>query len=220
MTDDAQTWVLIHSERSAMADTLGTLTTAQWAEPSLCAGWTVKLAAAHILAGAEQTAGSFLTGMAGTGFRFNTLMDRRAHVLGELGTTEIVDRIRARTTTTNHPPAPVMAMLGEIVVHGEDIRRPLGLSGTVDPRAVTACLEMYKSATFPVGGRKRMQGLRLTATDVDWSHGEGPEVSGSGTSLLLAMTGRAVSAGDLTGDGAPVLESRTGTRRGGSPVSS
>ncbi len=220
MTDDGQTWALIHSERSALAVTLDTLSTDQWAEPSLCTGWTVKLAAAHILAGAEQTTGSFLTGMAGTGFRFNTLMDRRAHELGELGTTEIVERIRARTTTTNRPPAPVMAMLGEIVVHGEDIRRPLGLPGAVDPRAVAACLEMYQRASFPVGGRKRMQGLRLTATDVDWSHGEGPEVSGSGLSLLLAMTGRAVSPGDLTGDGAPVLESRTGTRRGESSVDS
>lgn len=220
MTDDGQTWVLIHSERSALADTLDTLTADQWAEPSLCAGWTVKLTGAHILAGAEQTTASFLTGMAGTGFRFNTLMDRRAHVLGELGTAEIIERIRARATTTNHPPAPVMAMLGEIVVHGEDIRRPLGLTGTVDPRAVTACLGMYKSATFPVGGRKRMQGLRLTATDVDWSHGQGPEVSGSGLSLLVAMTGRSVSAGELTGDGAPLLESRIDTSRGESPVGS
>jgi len=116
--------------------------------------------------------------------------------------------LRKRTTTTNRPPAPVMAMLGEIVVHGEDIRRPLGKSGAVSEQAVVACLEMYKSASFPVGGKKRIPGLRLVATDVRWSHGDGPEVSGPGLSLLLAMTGRAAGLEELSGDGVALLTDR------------
>jgi hypothetical protein len=67
---------------------------------------------------------------------------------------------------------------------------------------------MYTSANFPVGGKKRIQGLRLVATDTGWTHGTGPEVSGPGLSLMLAMTGRAAGLDDLSGDGATLIGQR------------
>ena len=124
MSDDATTWAMIHAERKALADTIGELTPDQWDSASLCAGWSVGFLAAHILAGAEQTPGHFITGLAAAGFRFNALMERDARSRCALTRAQIADRLRQRTTTTNHPPAPVAAMLGEVVVHGEDIRRP------------------------------------------------------------------------------------------------
>ncbi|HEY5023343.1 MAG TPA: maleylpyruvate isomerase family mycothiol-dependent enzyme [Acidimicrobiales bacterium] len=208
MPDNATTWKLIHSEREALIDTLSGLSPEQWAAPSLCAGWSIQLAAGHVLAGAEQTPLAFTSGLISSGLRFNTMVDRDARRLGALDGAEIIERLRARTTTTNHPPAPVGAMLGEVVVHGEDIRRPLGVSSPVAPDAVVACLEMYKRANFPVGTKKRIAGLRLAASDVDWSHGTGPDVNGPALSLLLAMTGRALGLDALTGDGVAVLRSR------------
>jgi uncharacterized protein (TIGR03083 family) len=208
MADDALTWDMIHAERKALADTLESLTAQQWAAPSLCAGWTVRLAAAHVVAGAEQTPPRFFAGLARNGFQFNKMIDRDAHRLGLLEPDDIVARLRARTTTTNRAPAPVMAMLGEVVAHGEDIRRPLGLKGVAGEQATGACLRMYQAATFPVGGKKRIRGLRLTATDLDWSYGDGPEVSGPGLSLMLAMTGREAGMEGLTGDGTTVLRAR------------
>jgi hypothetical protein len=85
-------------------------------------------------------------------------MQRDAHARASLAPAELVERLRNRTTTTNRPPAPVMAMLGEIVVHGADLRRPLGLPSTVGDDAALACLNMYKTASFPVGGKKRIGG--------------------------------------------------------------
>jgi len=208
MPDDATTWSLIHSERAALADTLEGLSTEQWATPSLCAGWSIQRATAHVLAGAEQTALRFFAGMAASGFRFNAMVDRDASRLGSLAPNELIERLRARTTTKNHPPAPVMAMLGEVVVHGEDIRRPLGLRGDTADGATVACLEMYKGANFPVGAKKRVTGLRLVATDADWTYGAGPELAGPGLSLLLAMTGRAAGLDALTGDGVAVVRAR------------
>jgi uncharacterized protein (TIGR03083 family) len=206
--DNAKTWDLIHAERAAMADTLAALSPSQWAEPSLCGTWTVQIAAGHIVAGAEQTRTNFMRRMAATGFRFNTMIDRDARRFGALAPTEIVDRLRATTTTTNGPPAPVITMLGEVVVHGEDIRRPLGQSGATNPEAIAACLEMYSKAGFPVGGKRRIAGLRLVADDVDWSHGDGPEVAGGGLSLLLAMTGRPAGLQGLSGEGVASLRDR------------
>jgi uncharacterized protein (TIGR03083 family) len=214
MADDTTTWRLIHAERAALADTLETLTPRQWDARSLCTGWTVRITAAHVLSGAEQTPANFFRGMLGSGFRFNTFIDRAAHRMGALEPDQIVDRLRLRTATTNHPPAPVMAMLGEVVVHREDLLRPLGLQGTPSEEALDACLDMYTSANFPVGGKKRIQGLRLVATDTGWTHGTGPQVSGPGLSLMLAMTGRAVGLDDLSGDGAALIGQRMTARAG------
>jgi uncharacterized protein (TIGR03083 family) len=214
MPDDAKTWAMIHSERKALAATLEGLTPGQWSLASLCAGWTVGFLAAHVLAGAEQTPGHFLGGMVSTGFRFSALMERDARSRDQLSAGQIADRLRQRTTTTNRPPAPVLAMLGEVVVHGEDIRRPAGVAGRVADDTVDACLQMYTTARFPVGGKKRIQGLRLVATDTGWSYGAGPEVSGPAMSLLLAMTGRRAGLDELTGDGAVTLARRLTPRAG------
>jgi hypothetical protein len=99
-------------------------------------------------------------------------------------------------------------MLGEIVVHSEDIRRPLGIPGSAAAEAIDACLQMYTQASFPVGGKQRIDGLRLVAADTGWAHGQGAEVSGPGLSLMLAMTGRDAGLAELTGDGVPTLRSR------------
>jgi len=48
----------------------------------------------------------------------------------------------------------------------------------------------------------------LRATDVDWTHGSGPEVTGPAHSLLMAMTGRKDALADLSGDGVDTLRSR------------
>jgi uncharacterized protein (TIGR03083 family) len=206
--DDTKTWQLIHQERAALADTLASLTSDQWEQRSLCGTWSVHIAAGHVLAGAEQTRARFLRGMLVNGFRFNTMIDRDAHRLGALPPQEIVMRLRATTSTTNGPPAPVMTMLGEVVVHGQDIRGAVGARSITDPAAVAACLQMYSGANFPLGSKKRIHGLHLVAGDVGWSHGEGAEVSGPGIALLMAMTGRPAGLDGLTGDGLATLRSR------------
>ena len=83
-----------------------------------------------------------------------------------------------------------MAMLGEIVVHGEDIRRPLGLKHRPPEAALTAVADSWKNSNLLIGAKRRITGLRLRATDTGWAHGDGPEVSGPLLSLILAMTGR------------------------------
>jgi uncharacterized protein (TIGR03083 family) len=207
VADNEKIWALIHAEREKVADTIDGLTPEQWSRPSLVAGWSVGTLAGHILAAAEQTPGKFLKQMAASGFRFDRSMDRKAKTT-QLSQSEIVTRLRQRTATTNRPPGPPVAMLGEIVVHGEDLRRPLGLTRSVPAEAVNACLDMYKKTNFPVGGKKRTAGLRLVTTDTGWSRGDGPEVSGPGLSVLLAMTGRAAGLEGLSGDGVAALRQR------------
>lgn len=206
----SEIWGYIHSERSDLADTLEVLTPEQWATASWCEGWSVQETAGHVVAAAEQTFRNFYKELAQARFRFNVFTANGAARLGAAGPQELVRRLRARTTTTNHPPAPVIAMLGEIIVHGDDIRRPLGLTHMSPEPALCALADSWKRSNLLTGAKRRICGLRLKATDAGWVHGEGPEVTGTLQSLILAMTGRVGALGDLTGDGVSVLTSRCG----------
>jgi hypothetical protein len=56
--------------------------------------------------------------------------------------------------------------------------------------------------------KRRHEGLRLVATDQEWSWGAGEEVTGP--SEALAVTGRVVALDDLGGPGVDVLRNRLG----------
>jgi uncharacterized protein (TIGR03083 family) len=201
-------WKYIHSERAQMAETWVALSPDQWAAASWCDGWSVQDTAGHVLAAAEQTPANFYKELISAGLKFNVFTDRAARRLASIGPDELVRRLQARTSTTNHPPAPVMAMLGEIVVHGEDIRRPLGLKHQSPEAALVAVADSWKNSNLLIGSKRRITGLRLRATDAQWSHGDGPEVSGPLVSLVMAMTGRKAVHADLSGDGVAILATR------------
>ena len=208
MATDQETWALVHAERARIADLFDSFTETQWETMSLCRGWSVKLCAAHIMASGEQTAPRFMTSLLANGFRFNVMIDRAAHRLGQLETKEIIRRLRDRTTTTNKAPAPVVAVLGEVVVHGSDIRLPLGIVDNVAPAAKIASLNSFTSSNFPVPTKRIIEGLSLRATDLEWSFGQGPEVAGPSQSLLLAMTGRSAGLRALEGEGLETMSAR------------
>jgi uncharacterized protein (TIGR03083 family) len=192
-----------------LADTWESLTPEQWSSPSWCEGWTVQETAGHVLAAAEQTPANFFKEFASAGFKFNVFAQRGADRVAKLGPNELVRRLRARTSTRNHPPGPVSAMLGEVVVHGDDMRRPLGLSHQTPEAALVVVADSWKKTNILIGSKKRIEGLRLIATDSTWTNGEGPEVSGPLQSLVLAMTGRKQVLSDLSGDGVAILARRT-----------
>jgi len=201
-------WKHIHSERTDTVDTWAALSPEQWASASWCEGWSVQDTAGHILAAAEQTPANFFKEMAAARFRFNVFAEHAAKRLGSLGPNELVRRLSLRTTTKNHPPAPVIAMLGEIVVHGEDIRRPLGIVHRSPEAALVAVADNYKKTNLLIGSKRRIAGLGLRATDVDWAQGQGPEVSGPLISLIMAMAGRPGVYPDLMGEGVVSLSER------------
>jgi uncharacterized protein (TIGR03083 family) len=202
-------WGYIGSERSALADTWDTLTAEQWSSPSWCEHWSVKEVAGHVLAAAEQTPRKFFKELSSARFKFDVFTERGAERNSALEPTALARRLRARTTTRNHPPGPSSAMLGEIIVHGDDIRRPLGLTHHSPEPALLIVADAWSKSDLLIGSKSRVKGLRLVATDATWTHGDGPEVLGPLQTLLLAMTGRAHVLGELSGDGVPVLSGRS-----------
>lgn len=201
-------WTTIAAERGALADDLAALTPAQWETPSLCAGWTVRDVVAHLSATASMSPVKFFAGMARAGFNFaNFSRGEMAKHRGADPAATLAD-FRSLQHSTSAPPGPKTSWLGEIVIHGADIRRPLGIAHTYPPGAVRQVIDFYKGSNMLSGAKKRIAGLALHATDEDWRHGQGEAVEGPLPALLLAMTGRRAACDDLTGPGVATLRTR------------
>lgn len=201
-------WPVIHAEREALAVDLAALTDEQWAMPSLCGDWTVRQVLAHMTATARMTPVKFFAAFTGSGFRFGAMQAK--DIAKETGGTPAdgLAQFRSLITASTHPPGPVDAMLGEVIIHAEDIRRPLGITREYPAAAVTRVAEFCRGSNLLLGGKKRSTGLTLRATDTGWSAGGGPVVSGPAVSLVLAITGRTAALADLSGDGLAELRSR------------
>jgi uncharacterized protein (TIGR03083 family) len=205
---DGDVWSMIHAERAALAADLDSLEEARWTTPSLCGEWTVRDVLAHMTATAKTSAPGFFGKMIKSGFNFKKVQAK--DIAGERGSTpsDTLKGFKAQVSSTKHPPGPIDSWLGEAIVHAEDIRRPLGIEHDYQPAAVARVADFYKGSNLIIGAKKRISGLRLTATDTDWTFGDGPEVSGPILSLVMAMTGRKATLADLEGDGVTPLSSR------------
>ncbi|WP_043621710.1 maleylpyruvate isomerase family mycothiol-dependent enzyme [Nonomuraea candida] len=201
-------WTLIHAERAALADDLAGLTEERWATPSLCAGLTVHEVLAHLTAGASLTPLRWLAGVIHCRFDFDKQVAMRlAEQLGGSGA-ETLDRFRNVVTSTTSPPLPAVAMLGETIVHGEDIRRPLGIHRDHPIATVTRVAEYYQGSDLVVQAKGRLGGLRLVADDGPFASGSGALVSGRTVALVMAMTGRGAYCDELKGEGVALLRER------------
>jgi uncharacterized protein (TIGR03083 family) len=204
----ASPWPLIHAERRALAEDLASLDDAQWSTPSLCGDWTVRDVLGHMTATARMTPARFLTEMAGSGFRFNAMNAKNVRRETAGTPAQGLAEFRGLESRTTSPPGPTVAMLGEAIIHGEDIRRPVGIYRDYPTEAVIQVADFFKGSNLLIGSKDRIAGLTLRATDTQWSAGSGPEVSGPVLSLTLAMTGRSAALADLSGDGLATLQAR------------
>ncbi|MGX1779041.1 maleylpyruvate isomerase family mycothiol-dependent enzyme [Nocardia brasiliensis] len=204
----AEIWALTHTERAALAEDLAGLDETQWASPSLCGRWTVEEVVAHLTAAASVGRIRWVLSALGARFDFALHNDRRLAEHRGATPAETLDRFRAIGTSTTATFGATAAWLGEVVVHAQDIRRPLGLPREPALAAVTAVARFYASRDFTVSGHSAIAGLRMTATDGPFEIGTGPEVRGTTTALVMAMAGRSAYCDDLTGPGLPTLRSR------------
>jgi uncharacterized protein (TIGR03083 family) len=203
-------WALVAAERSDLADLGASLTQAQWDTPSLCDGWTVRHVFAHLVMGTVQDFRGLLPFIVRSPFDLDRASMRAAIAAGEAREPDqLVSTLRLNAASRKRLPGTTTAgVMAEALVHGQDIRRPLGVT-RVPPvdRTVLALWSMVRTG-FGLGNTKRIAGLRLVATDVDWSHGDGPEVRGPAETLLMATCGRRVALSDLDGPGVDTLRSR------------
>ena len=204
-------WPLVHAERDALIADLEQVPAAGWEKPSLCDGWTVHDVAAHLVDSALTTRLGFAAALVRARFDFhrlneNGIRNRRGATPGET-----LDALRAVARSTATPPAPLDSRLVEEVVHGEDIRRPLGLKRSYPTECVRRAMHSMASTPTSLGGGKETAArVRFEADDADFVLGDGPVVSGPAVSLLLALSGRRAALADLAGPGLGTLRAHLG----------
>lgn len=206
----------IADERRGLADLLSDLTVEQRAVPSLCSGWTVQVVAGHLVVSLEVSLPRFALAVLRSRGSFDRANDRLARGQAERPFDEVITVLRQGADSRFTPPgAGPEVPLTDLLVHGLDIRWPLGLARHVPEERLQKSLTFLTSASARGFVAKNvLQGLRIEAADTDWFHGSGPTVLGDAEALLLALTGRTSALSHLRGDGAPTLRDRLLTPRG------
>jgi uncharacterized protein (TIGR03083 family) len=167
-----------------------------------CTPSAVHDVAAHLVDSARTTRLGFVLGLVRARFDFDRQNTRGVERERGASPEETLARLRAVAPRTSSYPGPYDSRLVEEVVHGEDVRRPLGLTRSYPQEVVVRALRHQTRTPASFGGAKQFVGVtRLTATDAGVSFGAGPEVRGTALSLLLAVTGRSVALADLDGPG-------------------
>jgi uncharacterized protein (TIGR03083 family) len=190
----------ISEERLALADLLAGLDAAQLSTPSLCAGWTVHDVAAHLTMGFNVAGVAFLWHALIEPMSFSGAMDRLTKQHGQRPIEGIVAQLRDEAGNPRHPPGMPMAPLVDLLVHGEDVRRPLGITREIPfTRAAAAMTFVTGGRAFGFAPASRFRGLRFVATDGDRAWGSGQVVHGPVMSLLLGALGRRVAFDELGG---------------------
>lgn len=201
---------MARAERADLAEFLSTLTPQQWAAPSLCTKWSVKDVVAHTISYEELGAIGLLK-------RFAKGRIVRANEVGvaefaALSPQELLEFLNRHLT-----PGGLTAGFGGMIafvdgtIHHQDIRRALGQPRTIPADRLKRLLELLPGNPR-LRPNKWIKGLRLRATDIDWEHGRGPEVSGPGEALAMAMAGRPAALAELAGPGQATLAARLGGR--------
>jgi uncharacterized protein (TIGR03083 family) len=205
---DGQLWALAQAERAALAEDLAGLSTEQWRHATLCGEWDVEQVVAHLTAAASLSQSQWLRSMLAARFRPDVHNQRRLAEHRGTSPPETLDQFRAVITSTIAPTSHTAAYLGEVVVHAQDIRQPLGLVRTPNVDALTPVADFFARRDFTVPSRSRVAGLQLRADDGPFATGTGPLVTGSTLALVMSMAGRVPYVAELDGPGVPTLRSR------------
>ena len=200
-------------ELASISDLAHGLTDAQWDTASLCEGWRVRDVVSHMCLGYTTPMPVMLAKIARRGFNVpraskeESIAFGSAHTPGQiLAIFDTIHRDGVRKGITK-VIKPTEALVDHLT-HHQDIRRPLGMPRAMPEDRLRAALDVIPSLGGFVKAKQRTAGLRLVADDLDWSHGDGPEVRGAGEAILLVATGRPVALDELKGDGVDVLRSR------------
>ena len=209
VSDRSVIWQAVHEERRRLVSDLEGITLEQWQTPSLCPGWSVHDVVAHLIDSAVTTRLGFVRQMVTARFDFDRANDDGVAKHKAIEPVETLDAFRTVVNRTDRPPGPLATRLVEAYVHGEDIRRPLGIHGDYPGEHVMTALEhMARTGAGFGGGKERVRGLRLSPLPLGQAIGKGPDGRGNASAWLLAAAGRPTGSEELTGDGAQVLAAR------------
>jgi uncharacterized protein (TIGR03083 family) len=191
--------------------TATTFSAEEWARPSLCDGWSNHDVLAHLVVGYSAGAVAVTAEMRRHSWSFdraNAAMARSLAVRTPMQLLDDFDRLtqRPRGLGRYFPP---QLLLGDHITHELDMLFALGRAPAIPADGLVAVLNTQVSVPNPfVPAYRNGRGLRLVATDADWTHGHGPLVRGPAAELVSVLGNRPAMLTRLDGDGVEVLASR------------
>jgi uncharacterized protein (TIGR03083 family) len=201
MNDDAGLQPAVATEFLALAGLLDAATEAQWATPSLCAGWRVREVVAHMTMAARYSQEEFMAELRRCEFDFGRLSNEVAARDGELPASELVANLRSEVMQHWTPPGGGWhGALNHVVIHGLDMTVPLGVPRRSPDATIRVVLDDLTAGGVQAHFGTSIEGRSLQATDLDWSYGAGPPLRGPAEYLALVMCGRSVPEGRLEGE--------------------
>ena len=203
----ATIWQTVHSERRRLVADLSGLSEDQWRLPSLCPGWDVHDVLAHLVDTARTGRAAFVRDLLRARMDFDRANQHGIVRHKRRDPRDTVKALMEAADLTRTPPANLATRLVEAIVHGEDIRRPLGIAGSYpEPAIVQALVYQMRTPVSFGGGRERVAGLRLIdrRTGASWGQGD-DDVEADAIDLLVAVSGRRLDRERLTGSGASRL---------------
>ncbi|MBF6285736.1 maleylpyruvate isomerase family mycothiol-dependent enzyme [Nocardia cyriacigeorgica] len=189
---EEQIWQAVAAERRRLIELLADLPEQAWDHDSLCEGWRVREVVAHVVISSEAKLGWLLWQLVrarGSIDRLNR--DTAIRLAAQVDSAELLRRLRAsadrRFTPIGSTPTD---RLMDLLVHGQDITVPLGLRYEIPAEPARWALHRVWTMGWPFHAARKLAGYRLTATDTDWSAGEGTPIAAPASTLLLVLTGR------------------------------
>jgi len=200
---------LIAAQRRELADMLSGLSPGQWRGPSLCAGWTVAHVVAHLTMPFRISEQEFMAAMRRAGGQFTAVSDEVANRDSRLPPAELVAALRDNADNPWSPPGgELRGALSHDLIHGLDIAWPLGIEFPIPDEAIANVLDLVTSPGSQSLFGFPLEGIELSATDLDWSAGTGTPLAGRSRDLLLLVAGRQIPAELFDGSGAPAPRQR------------
>jgi uncharacterized protein (TIGR03083 family) len=190
---DLQSWVA--PTYDGLADLLASAPPQTWDAPSLCEKWQVRHVIAHVTMPARLTPGQFADEMAAAGGDFTVLSDTVAARDASLPPAVQLEALRSQRLHAWQPPGGGAAgALSHAVIHSLDVTVALGRPAVAPSQAIVAVLDQLTAANGAIFGVDP-GGVRLEATDSDWSWGNGDTVRAGSGYLLALLSGRTLPDG-------------------------
>jgi uncharacterized protein (TIGR03083 family) len=189
---DPQTWVA--PTYDGLADLLASSPDATWDAPSLCAGWPVRAVVAHVTMPVRLTPELFGAEMAAAGGDFGVLSDTVAARDAALPIAEHLAQLRAPQLHAWQPPGGAAGALSHAVIHSLDVTVALDRPPVAPVEARVAVLDQLTAVNGSHFGLD-LTGVRLAATDTDWSWGSGETVQADSGALVSLLGGRTLPDG-------------------------
>jgi uncharacterized protein (TIGR03083 family) len=164
----------------------------------------VREVVAHVTMPFRYSGRRFVLELARSRGKFNEMADRVAlRDAARMSPAELAAAVRSNIGHPWRPPGGGFeGALAHDVIHALDIAVPLGLAFAIPEERLRRVLPASANDKTVMFFGVDLAGIEFRARDLDWSLGAGPPLTGAAADLLLAMCGRKLPAGRLSGEAA------------------